>query len=309
MLLSTLVQSMGKHLRGHPSLCGSWRIGVFDPAKLAMKTEQKFVYGWASIVLAVVLYLILRGEPLKSENYYQWTRILISFSIAVLGATIPGFLNVAWKGAGLSIRAAGALGLFVVTFFGSPKVLSDIAPVPLPNAKVSLLPFASVDFRTQMGPDRPEADRLAAPMTLSAAMVYENEQEPSRVALVDSERATLRIRGKPVVLDARYFVKQVDGIETNWLGIVDDARAVNVSSGAREQHETAFTQSSLSWGGFLTSIEQVASTEFEIAITATVDGGVITRNCVPDMEFYRKALSEWGQGNQGSIMRATIPCV
>jgi len=45
---------------------------------------------------------------------------------AVLGAVLPGFLHVTWNVKGVAIRAAGALAVFVVTFFGTPKVLPNL---------------------------------------------------------------------------------------------------------------------------------------------------------------------------------------
>jgi hypothetical protein len=57
----------------------------------------------------------------------------LSLSIAVLGATVPGFLNVGWSGRGLAIRAGGALALFVLTFLLTPQIVQqethgDVSP-------------------------------------------------------------------------------------------------------------------------------------------------------------------------------------
>jgi hypothetical protein len=41
-----------------------------------------------------------------------------------LGATIPGFLQVGWKGSGLAVRAGGALALFVLTFVYTPDLVT-----------------------------------------------------------------------------------------------------------------------------------------------------------------------------------------
>jgi hypothetical protein len=53
--------------------------------------------------------------------------MVVSFSAAVLGGTIPGFLNVNWSGGGLAVRAGGALALFVLTFVYTPDLVADQA--------------------------------------------------------------------------------------------------------------------------------------------------------------------------------------
>lgn len=58
-------------------------------------------------------------------------RVVLSFATAVLGATIPGFLEIGWKGTGLAIRAGGALALFVLTFLYTPDLVAgERAPGP-----------------------------------------------------------------------------------------------------------------------------------------------------------------------------------
>src|SRR5439155_23787790 len=54
--------------------------------------------------------------------------IVLSFAVALLGATIPGFLQIGFQGGGLAVRAGGALALFFLTFFYTPKVLHNVAP-------------------------------------------------------------------------------------------------------------------------------------------------------------------------------------
>jgi hypothetical protein len=53
------------------------------------------------------------------------TRIILSLSVAVLGATVPGFLNVGWSAKGFAVRAGGALALFVLTFLLTPQVVQQ----------------------------------------------------------------------------------------------------------------------------------------------------------------------------------------
>lgn len=84
-------------------------------------------------VLGLVGFLLVRNEPIASPQLFFALRVLLSFGVATLGATIPGFLNVEWSGNGLIIRAGGALALFVLTFVYTPDVL------PSPSAEKTVV--------------------------------------------------------------------------------------------------------------------------------------------------------------------------
>lgn len=77
----------------------------------------------AALIIGVVLYLVIRNQPFADPNLVTVLRIVLSVASGILGATIPGFLNVQWKGGGFLIRAGGALALFVITYFASPNVI------------------------------------------------------------------------------------------------------------------------------------------------------------------------------------------
>jgi hypothetical protein len=49
-------------------------------------------------------------------------RILVSVSIAIIGAVVPGFLSIDWSIRGATIRAGGAMALFVLTYLLTPEV-------------------------------------------------------------------------------------------------------------------------------------------------------------------------------------------
>jgi hypothetical protein len=75
--------------------------------------------------VGLIGYLLIRNEPFRSQNLVVAMRILLSLAAATLGAAIPGFLHVSWNKRGVTIRAGGALALFVVVLFGSPTVLPE----------------------------------------------------------------------------------------------------------------------------------------------------------------------------------------
>jgi hypothetical protein len=82
-------------------------------------------------IVVMVGYLIVRNEPLADKNLVVETRTLLSLATAVLGATIPGFLHVTWRGRGGVIRAGGALALFVLTYWLTPTVLPALDERPI----------------------------------------------------------------------------------------------------------------------------------------------------------------------------------
>jgi hypothetical protein len=77
----------------------------------------------ALAIVATVIFLAVRNQPIVEPNVVVMLRILLSLAVAVLGATIPGFLQVGWNLRGATIRAGGALALFVLCFFGSPPII------------------------------------------------------------------------------------------------------------------------------------------------------------------------------------------
>lgn len=85
--------------------------------------ERAAAVGSALLFLGLTGFLLIRNEPFSDPNLVVISRIMLSLSVAILGASIPGFLHVGWKGKGLLIRAGGAIALFVLSFLLTPKVL------------------------------------------------------------------------------------------------------------------------------------------------------------------------------------------
>ena len=77
----------------------------------------------ALAVVGLVIFLLIRNEPIADARLFFALRLIMSFAAAALGATVPGFLDVKWKGAGLVVRATGALALFVITFVSTPDLV------------------------------------------------------------------------------------------------------------------------------------------------------------------------------------------
>jgi hypothetical protein len=98
-----------------------------DKPYQAAQWEKIVAVAMAVLVIGVTLFLVIRNQPFADPNLVRLLRIVLSVAAAIAGATIPGFLDVKWSGGGFLIRAGGALALFVITFFGSPTVISSSA--------------------------------------------------------------------------------------------------------------------------------------------------------------------------------------
>jgi hypothetical protein len=79
----------------------------------------------ALVVVGLAVFLLVRNQPIADPQLFFVLRVVLSFSAAVLGATIPGFLDLRWSGGGLALRAGGALALFVLTFVYTPDLVRD----------------------------------------------------------------------------------------------------------------------------------------------------------------------------------------
>jgi hypothetical protein len=79
----------------------------------------------ALVVVGLAVFLLVRNQPIADPKLFFVLRVVVSFSAAVLGATIPGFLDVRWSGRGLIVRAGGGLALFVLTYVYTPNLVAD----------------------------------------------------------------------------------------------------------------------------------------------------------------------------------------
>jgi hypothetical protein len=95
--------------------------------------ERLAALGAALLILALTGFLLIRNEPLASDQLFFALRLVLSLAAAVLGATVPGFLNLEWKGGGLALRAGGALALFVLTWVFTPEMGSGATTVSAPG--------------------------------------------------------------------------------------------------------------------------------------------------------------------------------
>ncbi len=105
--------------------------------------EKMAAFFSAGLVLSVALFIIVRNKPFADPNLVVLMRTLVSFAVAVTGAVIPGFLNINWSRRGATIRAGGALALFILTFVMTPNVISAKSPVPVAETSVPVAETSS----------------------------------------------------------------------------------------------------------------------------------------------------------------------
>lgn len=87
------------------------------------KVERLIAIAAGVAILIFGMLLVWRNQPISDANLVIISRILFAICAAVIGATVPGFIDLSWKGVGLSIRAGGALALFVLVYLANPPVI------------------------------------------------------------------------------------------------------------------------------------------------------------------------------------------
>ena len=87
----------------------------------------------AMAIVGLVVFLLVRNEAIASPQLFYALRVVLSVAAAVLGATIPGFLDLDWKGSGLAVRAGGALALFVLTYAYTPDLATGSTVIQAPG--------------------------------------------------------------------------------------------------------------------------------------------------------------------------------
>lgn len=91
----------------------------------------------ALVIVGLVVFLLVRNQEIADPRLFFALRLVLSFGVAVLGATIPGFLNVGWTGGGLTVRAGGALALFALTYLYTPDLSTPTQGPPQRSTTIS----------------------------------------------------------------------------------------------------------------------------------------------------------------------------
>lgn len=101
--------------------------------------DKLLAFAFGVIFAGVLLYLatgIKNPEPLTIRIYVT----VLSLAAAGVGAVIPGFIEVRYKG---FVRAGGALALFAITYLSEPTIGKNVVSFPEPktSAQEVITPF------------------------------------------------------------------------------------------------------------------------------------------------------------------------
>jgi hypothetical protein len=114
-------------------------------------------------IIGLVVFLLVRNEKIADPRLFFALRVVLSFAAAVLGASIPGFLEIGWKsGRDLSVRAGGALALFVLTYVYTPDLVAEQVTINAPNG-VAAKDIHGGTFNIGPPPAAPPPTSSAAP--------------------------------------------------------------------------------------------------------------------------------------------------
>ena len=184
----------------------------------------------AVVIVGVVLFLVIRNQK-PDKDLFALIRIVLSLAIAALGATIPGFLNVKIeKSQSLSLRAGGALALFLLTYIFTPSVVSiqssepTAAEINVEIKPVSITPKPPAPLRVE-AIGRLELPKNENTKFIEIVNAFVNAIPAAQIREGIEERVDLTIDGSylstRIALDAnvrfRYDIqKQTDGWYTRF---------------------------------------------------------------------------------------------
>jgi hypothetical protein len=258
-------------------------------------------------LVAVVIFLVVRNQPFADPNLVIVFRIVLSLAVGALGATIPGFLGVSYSLGGFTIRAGGALALFVITFFGTPKVQA----LKLDSAVIELDRLRVVDLRTKLGPDRSDVERNGAPAYATVPISVRSAAEPARRATIT--KSVLRFIGpnnQEFAFVWRYFVTMHEERFGVWLGIDEDAHPLTVDPGAVVFREILHEPiREISWADVLKIFESEGPSHLEVILTVTVDGRELATSCRVDAQLWRAQVRDFVQRTGTNPNRITMKCL
>ena len=266
--------------------------------------ERRVAVAIACLVVLVVLFLVVRNQPFADPNLVLILRIVLSLAIGILGATIPGFLQVEYSAGGFMIRAAGALALFVITFFGTPKVPA----LKLSNPRGALDKVSQIDLRSGAAPDKDETSRGKAPVYATVPIAIRSIEEPARRMAVDYTTLLLRFDNTAIPFRWRYFVTMHEERFGVWLGIDSDAHPFTVEPGDVAYHEIlhAPTQPT-TWNDLLHAFTSAHSLTAEIEMSA--DNKTVSQSCRVDLPYWQHEVQAFIDRTRQQPGRITMTCV
>jgi hypothetical protein len=91
-------------------------------AAASLTFDHVAAVGAGLYIVGFTSFLLVRGTEIAGPRLFFALRVMLGLAAAIFGATIPGFLEIGWtSGQDLSIRAGGALAVFVLIFLFTPS--------------------------------------------------------------------------------------------------------------------------------------------------------------------------------------------
>ncbi|BFM16753.1 hypothetical protein R50073_29360 [Maricurvus nonylphenolicus] len=111
---------------------------------------------FAFLVFAMVAYTVIMDINID-DNKLPLLYTMIALMAGVMVATIPGFLNVSYSTKGVTVRAAGGVGAFVLVLSTMQEMSAGPNPVPapLPNPVPNAVREEPSDWNEPSGADLP----------------------------------------------------------------------------------------------------------------------------------------------------------
>lgn len=272
-----------------------------------MKFERRVILFTGVGIIFLVAYLLLRGEPIADTTLAQSLRIMLALAVAVLGGGVVGeSLKLKFNGTGFAIRATGAAALFVICFFGAPK----IEQLKLSTADVRVEKIKQIDFRSQASPAKDDETRLGSPIYITVPISLSNLAQPALSAFVRNTKVHFRLSEKDYTYDWLKFVNMQDEDYGHWLGRAIDASIFQVESGKAEYREILHSNdTALTWEDFLNAIKTTTNQNLKIEITLDIDNMETKTTCSVAISEWKNKIQEF-TSKQGRIPgRVTMPCV
>ncbi|KEQ08280.1 hypothetical protein [Pseudorhizobium pelagicum] len=254
--------------------------------------ERRVGLGVGVIIVFFVMYLVIRDRPFQ-PSLYQLVRIILSFAIGALVATVPGFLGVTLKGPGVAIRAGGGIAAFVLTYFFSPGTITSLQP---PAGQLSMDPLRVIDFRTLAGPGKTEEERRASQMAVTFPVVFRNSVDPAKSVSVEATNIEFSFAGEKYSYHWRDFVKMHEENYGKWLGKEDDAAPFALPAGQiiyKEILHVPKTGEIATWGAFIDTVDRIKPKEIEVRFEASSNSGTIKSVCRAQMEARVKEMEDF----------------
>jgi hypothetical protein len=260
----------------------------------------------AVAIVGVVLYLVIRNKPFADPNLVVVLRIILSLACGVLGFSIPGFIEVQYNLRGFSIRAFGAAALFVIAYFGTPRVNG----LHLSKADIELDEIKLVDLRSELsGADHTEPEVANSTALLTVPLSFRSVEEPAKRAIIEKTTAQLSANGTSIDFVWDQFVNMHEENYGKWLGIKESAHPLTVDPGSLVHEEVLHRPTRKATWNEVVALFSAGSLEPGfVTVRALSSGRTLERNCQFNLKYWSEKVQNYIQSEKKIPGRITMDC-